>query len=262
MGYTETAERATERRRLERPPLFSPPFSLTLLPFCLLLRPAPAPPAPASAPPTTTPPGDRVECYWKEEDAWFPATVEKFDKKKKLYQFVYDDGDKEWDTVGENVRALAGDSAAAGKGSKRKAPSAPASTKKPKTPTAKTPTAGSGKKPVKPMASPKRSPAKAELEDESPPPKKSTGGKPASKVKKASSKGSVDVVEDDYEVDFIVDERTKRGKKEYLVMWKGFGVNDSTWEPEDSLASAKTALDEYVRMNSSRLGSSRRSTRK
>ena len=62
--------------------------------------------------------------------------------------------------------------------------------------------------------------------------------------------------------DFIVDERTKRGKKEYLVMWKGFGVNDSTWEPEDSLASAKTALDEYVRMNSSRLGSSRRSTRK
>ena len=60
----------------------------------------------------------------------------------------------------------------------------------------------------------------------------------------------------------IVDERTKRGKKEYLVMWKGFGVNDSTWEPEDSLASAKTALDEYVRMNSSRLGSSRRSTRK
>mmetsp|Transcript_9427 Transcript_9427/g.23213 ORF Transcript_9427/g.23213 Transcript_9427/m.23213 type:complete len:161 (-) Transcript_9427:308-790(-) len=34
-----------------------------------------------------------------------------------------------------------------------------------------------------------------------------------------------------YEVEFIVRERVRRGKKEYLCRWKGWGEKDDTWEP-------------------------------
>jgi hypothetical protein len=35
----------------------------------------------------------------------------------------------------------------------------------------------------------------------------------------------------EYVVDAILDERVRRGKKEYLVHWPGYLANDSTWEP-------------------------------
>jgi hypothetical protein len=39
----------------------------------------------------------------------------------------------------------------------------------------------------------------------------------------------------EYEVDFIVDSRTFKGKTKYLIRWKGFQDTDDTWELEDSL---------------------------
>jgi Chromo (CHRromatin Organisation MOdifier) domain len=39
----------------------------------------------------------------------------------------------------------------------------------------------------------------------------------------------------DYIVDAVLDERVRRGKKEYLVHWAGYHTNDSTWEPVASV---------------------------
>lgn len=43
-------------------------------------------------------------------------------------------------------------------------------------------------------------------------------------------------VEDDYEVEDIVDQKTEKGKKFYLVKWKGWAASSNTWEPESSLS--------------------------
>jgi len=53
--------------------------------------------------------------------------------------------------------------------------------------------------------------------------------------------------EDEYEVEKIIDVRTgKRGKKEYLVKWKGWDrEEDQTWEPEASLAGSKELVKEF-----------------
>lgn len=42
--------------------------------------------------------------------------------------------------------------------------------------------------------------------------------------------------EPDYEVEKIIEEKTERGKKMYLVKWKGYSHSDNTWEPESSLS--------------------------
>merc|ERR1712098_413207 len=53
--------------------------------------------------------------------------------------------------------------------------------------------------------------------------------------------------EDEYEVEKIIDVRSgKRGKKEYLVKWKGWDrEEDQTWEPEASLAGSKELVKEF-----------------
>jgi len=52
--------------------------------------------------------------------------------------------------------------------------------------------------------------------------------------------------EEEYEVDFIVrHRRTNRGQMQYLIRWKGYGVNDDSWENERNLKNAKETLDEY-----------------
>lgn len=45
---------------------------------------------------------------------------------------------------------------------------------------------------------------------------------------------------DTWEIEKIVGKRTRARKTEYLVLWKGFSANESTWEPRSSL---KCAMD-------------------
>ena len=54
----------------------------------------------------------------------------------------------------------------------------------------------------------------------------------------------VDEQDDEYQIDEIVDERSKDGKTEYLVKWTGYDDDDSTWEPYDHVADTK-ALEEW-----------------
>lgn len=42
-------------------------------------------------------------------------------------------------------------------------------------------------------------------------------------------------VEGDYEVEKILRKRVKGGKVEYYLKWKGYGMDDCTWEPRDNL---------------------------
>ncbi|GAA5991079.1 hypothetical protein JCM11641_002320 [Rhodosporidiobolus odoratus] len=41
--------------------------------------------------------------------------------------------------------------------------------------------------------------------------------------------------EEEYEVEEIVDERTCRGKKEYMVKWKGYASEENTWEVRENV---------------------------
>jgi hypothetical protein len=49
----------------------------------------------------------------------------------------------------------------------------------------------------------------------------------------------------EYEVEAIVDHRTRRGKREFRVRWRHYAPHDDTWERIDQLSNAKEALDEY-----------------
>ena len=57
--------------------------------------------------------------------------------------------------------------------------------------------------------------------------------------------------EPEYEVDEIINHRKrKRGTKtkiEYLIVWKGYPVHESTWEPEENVANAPEKIAEYYR---------------
>ena len=51
-----------------------------------------------------------------------------------------------------------------------------------------------------------------------------------------------DVAGEEFEVDCLLDRRTRRNRVEYLVQWKGYGVYDATWEPEAHLKNASEAI--------------------
>ena len=51
--------------------------------------------------------------------------------------------------------------------------------------------------------------------------------------------------EEAWEVRQIVDKRVRRGRTEYLVLWKGYPDHEKTWEPISSLKYAREAVREY-----------------
>ena len=54
--------------------------------------------------------------------------------------------------------------------------------------------------------------------------------------------------EEEYEVDHIVrHKRNNKGNLLFLIRWKGYGIEDDTWEPASNLKSAKETLEEYKR---------------
>ena len=51
---------------------------------------------------------------------------------------------------------------------------------------------------------------------------------------------------EEHEVDHIRDSRTRRGRTEYLVHWKGYPREDDTWEPASNLKHAQHVLKDFL----------------
>ena len=58
--------------------------------------------------------------------------------------------------------------------------------------------------------------------------------------------------EEEYEVEAILNKRTNRGKTEYLVKWKYYREEDSSWEPEDYLSNSRDLIKSYNNRDRSR----------
>jgi hypothetical protein len=52
---------------------------------------------------------------------------------------------------------------------------------------------------------------------------------------------------EEYEVEEILDSRTRRGELQYYVHWKDWPVSERTWEPPQNLANAQALVDDYHR---------------
>jgi hypothetical protein len=53
--------------------------------------------------------------------------------------------------------------------------------------------------------------------------------------------------QEEFEVEKILDSRIRYNKLQYYVDWKGYGVNDRTWEPSSQFDHAPEAIEEYHR---------------
>ena len=51
--------------------------------------------------------------------------------------------------------------------------------------------------------------------------------------------------EEEYEVERILDKRTRRRKVQYLVKWLGYPDSDNTWEPIAHLRHAQDLIDDF-----------------
>ncbi|KAK8395312.1 hypothetical protein O3P69_006181 [Scylla paramamosain] len=56
---------------------------------------------------------------------------------------------------------------------------------------------------------------------------------------------NVEEEEEKYEVEKILNERQKRGNKEYLVQWKNKGPKHNSWEPEENLENCMDAIKKF-----------------
>lgn len=50
----------------------------------------------------------------------------------------------------------------------------------------------------------------------------------------------------EWEVEKILSDKLKRGKRYYLVKWKGYPDHENTWEPEKHLSNAQDLLQDYI----------------
>jgi len=53
--------------------------------------------------------------------------------------------------------------------------------------------------------------------------------------------------EEEFEVKKILNKRTVRGKEKFLVRWKGYIVEEDTWENRENLENAKELVEEFKR---------------
>ena len=57
--------------------------------------------------------------------------------------------------------------------------------------------------------------------------------------------------EPEYEVQAILRHRGKGAKRQYLILWKGYPLDEATWEPESHLTHAPEVQEEYLRRETS-----------
>ena len=53
--------------------------------------------------------------------------------------------------------------------------------------------------------------------------------------------------EKEFEVEKILNKRIVRGKKKFLVRWKGYMVEEDTWENRENLRNTKELVEEFER---------------
>ena len=51
--------------------------------------------------------------------------------------------------------------------------------------------------------------------------------------------------EEEFEVEKILNKRTVRGKKKFLVRWKGYIAGEDTWENRENLENTKELVEEF-----------------
>ncbi|KFY31286.1 hypothetical protein V493_01241 [Pseudogymnoascus sp. VKM F-4281 (FW-2241)] len=51
--------------------------------------------------------------------------------------------------------------------------------------------------------------------------------------------------DEEYEVERVLDTRFNNGELKFYVLWKGFSIEEATWEPRSNLDNSKEAIDEY-----------------
>ena len=51
--------------------------------------------------------------------------------------------------------------------------------------------------------------------------------------------------EEEYEVESILDSKVLRGKRFFLIKWKGYDSSENTWEPESNLSNSNDLLNSF-----------------
>src|SRR5882724_11953676 len=54
---------------------------------------------------------------------------------------------------------------------------------------------------------------------------------------------------EEYEVELILDSRILRGKLEYLIHWKGYGIEEDEWRPSEDIKGARRLVSKFHHQN-------------